>query len=74
MIPLPTPFGCVVAASGMAVLGTEFPAAQKVLDQTLDATVDVLERNCDDDDDDGEGQEEDGGVARGRRRRGRRGE
>jgi len=67
MIPLPTPFGCVVAASGMAVLGTEFPAAQKVLDQTLDATVDALERNCDDD---GEGQEagerqqlQEGGVA-----------
>lgn len=52
MIPLPTPFGCVVAASGMAVLGTEFPAAKKVLDDTRDAVVRTLERNCNDDDDD----------------------
>lgn len=52
MIPLPTPFGCVVAASGMAVLGSEFPAAQKVLDDTRDAVVRTLERNCNDDDDD----------------------
>jgi len=46
MIPLPTPFGCLVAASGMAVLGTEFPAAQKVLDQTRDSVVRTLEQNC----------------------------
>ena len=46
MIPLPTPFGCVVAGAGMAVLGTEFPQAQRILDQTRDAVVDVIEKNC----------------------------
>ena len=43
MIPLPTPFGCVVAGSGMAVLGTEFPAAQRVLDQTCKRVADAIE-------------------------------
>ena len=49
MIPLPTPFGCVVAGAGMAVLGTEFPQAQRILDQTRDAVVDVIEKNCGED-------------------------
>lgn len=47
MIPLPTPFGFVVAGAGMAVLGTEFPAAQKALDSTRDALVHALEKHCD---------------------------
>jgi hypothetical protein len=52
MIPLPTPFGCVVAGAGMGVLATEFPAAQQMIDQTRDAVVDVIEKNCNDVDDD----------------------
>jgi len=31
MIPLPTPMGCVVAGSGMALLGTEFEAANRIM-------------------------------------------
>lgn len=58
MIPLPTPFGCVVAASGMAVLGTEFPAAQRVLDLTVDAAVEALEGNCNNDDDEKQEQKQ----------------
>jgi hypothetical protein len=45
MIPLPTPFGAVIAGSGMAVLGTEFPAAQRILDQTCNKVADVIERS-----------------------------
>lgn len=45
MIPLPTPFGAVVAGSGMAVLGTEFPAAQRVLDKTCSKVADAIERS-----------------------------
>jgi len=58
MIPLPTPFGCVVAGAGMGVLATEFPAAQQMIDQTRDAVVDVIEKNCNDVDD---GEDEDVG-------------
>jgi hypothetical protein len=46
MIPLPTPCGALVAGAGMAVLGTEFPQAQRVLDRTRDAVVHVIETNC----------------------------
>lgn len=46
MIPLPTPFGFAVAGAGMAVLGTEFPAAQRALDSTRDILVDALEQHC----------------------------
>ncbi|KAI2499736.1 hypothetical protein MHU86_14748 [Fragilaria crotonensis] len=49
MIPLPTPFGCVVAGSGMAVLGTEFPAAQRVLDRTCKKVADAIEYSSRDD-------------------------
>merc|ERR1712113_498312 len=55
MIPLPTPFGVVVAGADMAVLGTEFPEAQAVLDKTRDVVVDVIEKNCSSSD----GEEED---------------
>eukprot|EP00567_Pseudictyota_dubia_P006861 CAMPEP_0197455196 /NCGR_PEP_ID=MMETSP1175-20131217/40117_1 /TAXON_ID=1003142 /ORGANISM="Triceratium dubium, Strain CCMP147" /LENGTH=285 /DNA_ID=CAMNT_0042988987 /DNA_START=247 /DNA_END=1104 /DNA_ORIENTATION=- len=44
MIPLPTPCGLAVVASGMAVLGTEFPAAQRVLDRTTEKVAQGLER------------------------------
>ena len=43
MIPLPTPFGAVIAGSGMAVLGLEFPAAQRVLDRTCNKVADAIE-------------------------------
>jgi hypothetical protein len=49
MIPLPTPFGCVVAGSGMAVLGTEFPAAQRALDRTCKKVADAIEYSSRDD-------------------------
>jgi len=35
MIPLPTPFGAVVASSGMAVLGTEFEGAKELNDKMI---------------------------------------
>mmetsp|Transcript_19201 Transcript_19201/g.31887 ORF Transcript_19201/g.31887 Transcript_19201/m.31887 type:complete len:244 (+) Transcript_19201:124-855(+) len=58
MIPLPTPFGAVVAGGGMAVLGTEFPAAQRVLDQTCNKFADVIERSLPKDDDNDTDKEE----------------
>eukprot|EP00535_Pseudo-nitzschia_heimii_P008374 CAMPEP_0197189166 /NCGR_PEP_ID=MMETSP1423-20130617/19275_1 /TAXON_ID=476441 /ORGANISM="Pseudo-nitzschia heimii, Strain UNC1101" /LENGTH=742 /DNA_ID=CAMNT_0042641211 /DNA_START=27 /DNA_END=2255 /DNA_ORIENTATION=+ len=36
MIPLPTPFGAVVASSGLAVLGTEFNDAKELNDKLID--------------------------------------
>mmetsp|Transcript_19086 Transcript_19086/g.44178 ORF Transcript_19086/g.44178 Transcript_19086/m.44178 type:complete len:511 (+) Transcript_19086:207-1739(+) len=36
MIPLPTPFGAVVASSGLAVLGTEFEEAKELNDRLID--------------------------------------
>lgn len=47
MIPLPTPFGAVVAGSGMAVLGTEFPAAQKALEGTCNRVADAISQDFD---------------------------
>lgn len=38
MIPLPTPFGVVVASSGMAVLGTEFEGAKEMNDKVMATT------------------------------------
>lgn len=38
MIPLPTPFGAVVASSGMAVLGTEFEGAREMNEKILTET------------------------------------
>jgi len=35
MIPLPTPFGAIVASSGLAVLGTEFDDAKKLNDRLI---------------------------------------
>jgi hypothetical protein len=52
MIPLPTPFGCVVAGSGMAVLGTEFPVAERILDETCNKVADAIEYSSRDDPDD----------------------
>jgi hypothetical protein len=36
MIPLPTPFGAVIASSGLAVLGTEFKEAKEMNDKLID--------------------------------------
>ncbi|CAB9506797.1 expressed unknown protein [Seminavis robusta] len=44
MIPLPTPMGCVVAGSGMALLGTEFEAANRVMQQVQDSAVAARDR------------------------------
>jgi len=65
MIPLPTPFGCAVAASGMAVLGTEFPAAQRVLDRTREGVVEGLEKmaSLEDDDEESERKEKEAAAA-----------
>lgn len=38
MIPLPTPFGAVVASSGLAVLGTEFDEAKELNEKLIDGT------------------------------------
>ena len=36
MIPLPTPFGAVIASSGLAVLGTEFKGAKDLNDKLIE--------------------------------------
>ena len=62
MIPLPTPFGAVVASAGLGVLGTEFQEAKELneklidgakghLNTARDAIVNGIERMNDDDDD-----------------------
>jgi hypothetical protein len=38
MIPLPTPCGCIVASSGLALLGSEFEGARKMNDNLIDKT------------------------------------
>ena len=40
MIPLPTPMGCVVASSGLAVLGSEFEGAKEMNDRIIYADHD----------------------------------
>ena len=67
MIPLPTPFGAVVASSGLAVLGTEFNEAKELNDKLIggakshlnkarDNIVKGIEKmNKDDEDDDKDG-------------------
>lgn len=42
MIPLPTPFGAVVASSGLAVLGTEFEGAKEMNERLVDGTKETL--------------------------------
>jgi len=44
MIPLPTPFGCVVAGCGMSVLGKEFPAAQRTWDNAKGKVLDAIQK------------------------------
>lgn len=50
MIPMPTPGGVVVVGSGMALLATEFPAAQKALDRSRQGLANLVGDDEDDDD------------------------
>jgi len=43
MIPLPGP-GALIVGGGMALLGTEFPAVQRVLGDTCNSVADAIER------------------------------
>jgi hypothetical protein len=49
MIPMPTPGGVVVVGSGMALLATEFPAAQRVLDRSREGLANIVGEESDDD-------------------------
>eukprot|EP00536_Pseudo-nitzschia_multiseries_P014568 jgi/Psemu1/291522/fgenesh1_pg.726_\ len=78
MIPLPTPFGAVVASSGLAVLGTEFGEAKELNDRLIDGAKGHLnnardaivegienmnsEHDDDDEDDDIYGGDLEGGI------------
>ena len=52
MIPMPTPGGVVVCGSGLALLATEFPAAQRVLDKSRDGLAKMVGKEEDDSDED----------------------
>ena len=49
MIPMPTPGGVVVVGAGLAVLATEFPAAQRALDRSRQGLTDLVGDESDDD-------------------------
>lgn len=51
MIPMPTPGGVVVVGSGMALLATEFPAAQRALDRSRQGLATLVGDDSDDDED-----------------------
>ncbi len=51
MIPMPTPGGVVVVGSGMALLATEFPAAQRALDKSREGLANIVGDESDDDED-----------------------
>merc|ERR1719223_456788 len=53
LIPCPTPGGVVVVGSGMALLATEFPAAQRALDKSREGLANMVEES-DDEGEDGE--------------------
>lgn len=58
LIPMPTPGGVIVCGSGLAVLATEFPAAQRVLDKGRNGLEKMVGKEEDDSDSD---DENDGG-------------
>ncbi|CAJ1954628.1 unnamed protein product [Cylindrotheca closterium] len=72
MIPLPTPMGCVVASSGMAILGSEFEGAKEMNDRMIEkskthlgnardkaiAKIESMHSNDDTDDDSVDSEEE----------------
>mmetsp|Transcript_44712 Transcript_44712/g.52382 ORF Transcript_44712/g.52382 Transcript_44712/m.52382 type:complete len:224 (-) Transcript_44712:87-758(-) len=45
LIPLPIPLGILTVGAGMAVLGTEFPAAQNILISTKQKIMNALRRS-----------------------------
>mmetsp|Transcript_15025 Transcript_15025/g.19027 ORF Transcript_15025/g.19027 Transcript_15025/m.19027 type:complete len:385 (-) Transcript_15025:115-1269(-) len=51
LIPMPTPGGVIVSGSGLALLATEFPAAQRVLDKSRDGLERMVGEEEDDSDD-----------------------
>jgi hypothetical protein len=51
MIPMPTPGGVVVTGSGLALLATEFPAAQRILDKGRDGLENMVGKEEDDESD-----------------------
>ena len=52
LLPMPGPVGETLSIGGMAVLATEFPAAQRVLDGTRDKLVQVLDKTKPEEEDD----------------------
>lgn len=44
MTPLPTPFGAVIAASSLAVLGTEFEQAREVNEKLMEKTKPYIDK------------------------------
>ena len=44
MIPLPTPMGCVVASSGMAILGSEFEGAKEMNERMIKSGKEGLQK------------------------------
>lgn len=47
LIPCPTPGGVVVVGSGMALLATEFPAAQRALDKSREGLANMVQESDD---------------------------
>ena len=48
MIPMPTPGGVIVSGAGLAILATEFPAAQRVLDKGISGLERMVGKEEDD--------------------------
>lgn len=48
MIPMPTPGGVVVVGSGMALLATEFPAAQRAIEKSKEGLSNMVGEESDD--------------------------
>lgn len=58
LIPMPTPGGVIVSGSGLALLATEFPAAQRVLDRSRDGLEKMVGKEEDDEDDEDDDKSE----------------
>eukprot|EP00558_Chaetoceros_sp_UNC1202_P002916 CAMPEP_0197234694 /NCGR_PEP_ID=MMETSP1429-20130617/2384_1 /TAXON_ID=49237 /ORGANISM="Chaetoceros sp., Strain UNC1202" /LENGTH=209 /DNA_ID=CAMNT_0042693165 /DNA_START=54 /DNA_END=683 /DNA_ORIENTATION=- len=50
LIPMPTPGGVVVVGGGMALLATEFPAAQRALDKSRESLAKMVGEESDEED------------------------
>ena len=64
MIPMPTPGGVVVVGAGMAVLATEFPAAQRALDRSRQGLKDLVGDESDDDEEKKEKKKKNANIAK----------